>query len=439
MNHNINSNRPGREGGYRGNMPQRPSKGGGQNGRYQSPSHSSGRGGRNGGRGYTGGSGENQPYRGDNRAQKRGQASGTPRNTSSGGARRSAYPRGYAPVSGGGGNDGIKLIFILLITAVIITGIIVAIVKSKDARPAYSGDTGNGDTLATTSAETAEAPAPGATSGLHYAIEDENTVQLSGHVSSEYMIMIDPEEGRIIAQKNPDEMIYPASMTKIMTLIVAYENCQNLDDTFVLTTDITDPLFLAGASTAGFEVGQAISIRDLLYGAALPSGGDATDALAIYTAGSMEAFADMMNKKALSLGLSNTHFVNASGLHDDNHYSTAHEIALILEYALDIPYLREIMSSRTYTAKATNQQNPGGIPMFNTMFSRLGEYADTKTATIIAGKTGYTNEGLNCLASVGMLKSTGKEYIVVAAKAPGKNDAAIDTANLYTLLFGSEG
>ena len=218
---------------------------------------------------------------------------------------------------------------------------------------------------------------------------------------------------------------------------MAYENCENLYDTFTLTKEITDPLFVAGASVAGFEVDQPITIKDLLYGAALPSGGDATDALAVYTAGSIEAFVDMMNAKALSMGLSNTHFMNPSGLHHDDHYSTPHEIALILQYALNDPYLREIMSSRTYHAQATNEMNPDGITMYNTMFSRLGNLAETDVARIIAGKTGYTNEGLNCLASVGVVKETGKEYIVVAAKAPGKNDAAADTANLYTLMFGT--
>ncbi len=405
MNNNTNNINPGRDGSYRG-QPQHPASGYRPQG--QAP------------RGSYGG----RPSYGTQ----------SPKGVQ---GRRSASPRSYntGGGNGGGGFDGRKLFFIILIVAVIIIGIIVAAVKSGASRPASVVDSGSEsitDTETVPETETADDP-----SRIKYAVADENTVKLTTQVSSEYVIMIDPEEGRIVAEKNPDQMIYPASMTKIMTLIVAYENCENLYDTFVITKAITDPLYVAGASTAGFETDTPVTVKDLLYGAALPSGGDATDALAIYTAGSIEGFVDMMNKKALSMGLSNTHFVNASGLHDDNHYSTPHEIALILQYALNIPYLREIMSTRYYKADAVNELNPDGIPMYNTMFSRLGSLAETDVARIIAGKTGYTNEGLNCLASVGEVKATGKEYIVVAAKAPGLNDAAADTANLYTILFGT--
>ena len=388
-----------------------------------------------------GNSNQNHDYRGQRPArpyvpqgrpqQSRRPAGNAPRNTYE--YRRPAAPRGYD--TGGGNFDGWKLLFIVLLVAVIIAGVIFAVVKQRASKPVAGDGT---ESITESQTETVPETEPiDDPSRVKYAFADEYTVTLDSEVLSEYVIMIDPEQGRIVAEKNPDSMIYPASMTKIMTLIVAYENCENLYDTFTLTKEITDPLFIAGASVAGFEVDQPITIKDLLYGAALPSGGDATDALAIYTAGSIEAFVEMMNKKALSMGLSNTHFVNPSGLHDDNHYSTPHEIALILQYALNVPYLREVMSSRTYHAQATNKDNPDGITMYNTMFSRLGKLAETDTAKIIAGKTGFTNEGLNCLASVGEVKSSGKEYIVVAAKAPGKNDAASDTANLYTLLFGT--
>ena len=388
-----------------------------------------------------GNSNQNHDYRGQRPArpyvpqgrpqQSRRPAGNAQRNTYE--YRRPAAPRGYD--TGGGNFDGWKLLFIVLLVAVIIAGVIFAVVKQRASKPVAGDGT---ESITESQTETVPETEPiDDPSRVKYAFADEYTVTLDREVLSEYLIMIDPEQGRIVAEKNPDSMIYPASMTKIMTLIVAYENCENLYDTFTLTKDITDPLFIAGASVAGFEVDQPITIKDLLYGAALPSGGDATDALAIYTAGSIEAFVGMMNKKALSMGLSNTHFVNPSGLHDDNHYSTPHEIALILQYALNVPYLREVMSSRTYHAQATNKDNPDGITMYNTMFSRLGKLAETDTARIIAGKTGFTNEGLNCLASVGEVKSSGKEYIVVAAKAPGKNDAASDTANLYTLLFGT--
>lgn len=270
---------------------------------------------------------------------------------------------------------------------------------------------------------------------VSYASATNDTIELGNSITSDYGILIDLKTNTVVAQKNPDSTIFPASMTKIMTLIVAYENCDNFNDTFTMTAEITDPLFIAGASVAGFSVGEEITIRDLLYGAILPSGGDATDALAIYTAGSIDAFVDMMNRKVLEMGLSNTHFANPSGLHDDDHYSTPHEIALILEYALQIEECREILSTYQYTTNST-PQHPDGILLTSTMFSRMAG-DESGVATIIGGKTGYTNEGLHCLASYAKVNG-GNEYIFVTAHAPGTYDPVYDCINTYKNLFGEE-
>ena len=139
----------------------------------------------------------------------------------------------------------------------------------------------------------------------------------------------------VLAEKGMDEKIYPASMTKVMTLLVAAENLPDLGATFPMTQAIIDPLYLAGASMAGYVNGETVTMRDLLYGAVVPSGAEATEALAQAVAGSEEAFVAMMNEKAAALGLTNTHFMNTSGLHDENHYSTVREIALILQAALE--------------------------------------------------------------------------------------------------------
>ncbi len=268
---------------------------------------------------------------------------------------------------------------------------------------------------------------------VSFATANNDTIELGSAISSDYGILIDLKSNTIVAQKNPDTVIFPASMTKIMTLIVAYENCKNFDDTFTMTAEITDPLFIAGASVAGFSVGEEITIRDLLYGAILPSGGDATDALAIYTAGSIEAFVEMMNRKVLQMGLSNTHFANPSGLHDDDHYSTPHEMALILEYALQIDECRKILSTYQYTTAPTIQ-HPEGILLTSTMFSRMAG-DESGTATVLGGKTGFTNEGMHCLASYARVNDTNKEYIFVTAHAKGTYDPIHDCINTYKKLF----
>ncbi len=266
-----------------------------------------------------------------------------------------------------------------------------------------------------------------------YASTSPKVIELDSKISSDYGILIDLSTNTVVARKNPDATIYPASMTKIMTLIVAYENCKNLDETFTMTTDITDPLFIAGASTAGFSVGEEVTIRDLLYGAILPSGGDATDALAVHIGGSIEGFVAMMNKKVLQMGLSNTHFKNPSGLHDNDHYSTPHEIAMILQYALQIEECKDILCTYQYTTEST-PYHPNGLLLTSTMFSRMAGDESGK-ATVLGGKTGYTNEGLHCLASYARVNSTGKEYVLVTAHAPETYDPIFDCINIYKEFF----
>ncbi len=266
-----------------------------------------------------------------------------------------------------------------------------------------------------------------------YASKSPNVIELGSKIASDYAILIDLSSNMVVAEKNPDATIYPASMTKIMTLIVAYENCKNLDDTFTMTAAITDPLFIAGASVAGFSVGEEITVRDLLYGAILPSGGDATDALAVHIGGSIEGFVDMMNKKVLQMGLSNTHFKNPSGLHDNDHYSTPHEMAMILQYALQIEECKKILCTYQYTTESTSY-HPEGLLLTSTMFSRMAG-DESGSATVLGGKTGFTNEGLHCLASLARVNSTGKEYVLVTAHAPGQYDPVFDCINIYKEYF----
>ena len=175
-----------------------------------------------------------------------------------------------------------------------------------------------------------EAPA------LTLAQSTEATRVLDLELYSSSAVLVDVQSGTVLAEKAPDAKIYPASMTKVMTLLVAAENLPDLDATFTMTQAIIDPIYLAGASMAGFVDGETVSMRDLLYGAVVPSGAEATEALAQAVAGSEEAFVTMMNEKAATLGLTSTHFMNTSGLHDEDHYSTVREIALILQAALQI-------------------------------------------------------------------------------------------------------
>jgi D-alanyl-D-alanine carboxypeptidase (penicillin-binding protein 5/6) len=245
-------------------------------------------------------------------------------------------------------------------------------------------------------------------------------------VRSANAIVVDVDNSSIIAGKNSTGRIYPASMTKVMTLIVAVENLKSLDDTFVMTVDITDPLYQENASVAGFLVGETINARDLLYGLILPSGADAAQALARMVAGSEEAFAVLMNKKCTEMGLKETHFVNTSGLHDDNQYTTLTEMAMIMEYAMQDETCAKVLSTYQYTTAVT-EQHPEGILLTSTMYSRM--YGNEAEGVLItAGKTGYTVEAGNCL--VCYAQKGEHAYVVVLAEGTNKWHSIYDAIDI---------
>ena len=252
-------------------------------------------------------------------------------------------------------------------------------------------------------------------------------------IRSEYAILIDIEKNEIVAHKNGDVKMFPASMTKVMTLIVAYENIEDMNEKFTFSYLITDPAYKAGASVAGFLSSESVPLIDILYGIALPSGADATTAIAVHVAGSEEAFVELMNEKAVAMGLENTHFMNASGLHDPEHYSTAHDMAKIFQYAMNVPLLAEIMSTYKYTTTPTTQ-HPDGILLVSTVFSRMrGD--EPEVAEVISGKTGYTPEAGYCLVTCAEAND-GKRYILATGKAApnaeyGQYGAIFDAIDIY--------
>lgn len=270
------------------------------------------------------------------------------------------------------------------------------------------------------------------TSLLRYATRNDDTKSLK--IDSDYGILINLDTMSVVADKKGDDRIFPASMTKVMTLIVAVENLKDLNETFTFTNELIDPLVNEEASRAGFEPNETVPIRDLLYGTVLPSGADATTALAEVVAGNEREFVKLMNKKANEMGLMNTHFMNTSGLHDEYHYSTCHEMALILNYAMQNELCAKILSAVQYTTTKT-PQHPDGIELYSTMFSRM--YGNEAVGvTIKAGKTGYTTEGGNCLVSYAV-KDDGTRYILTTAHASGQWVPTYDAIHAYAKFVGN--
>ncbi len=248
-------------------------------------------------------------------------------------------------------------------------------------------------------------------------------------ISSQYAVLYDCNKKITLAGLNQHEKIYPASMTKILTLIVAVENIKDLSETYALTQAQIDVLYNRDASRVGFERNKPVTAEDCLYGLILPSGADAAVALACMAAGSEEKFAEMMNAKCKELGLTSSHFTNATGLHDVNQYTTVYEMCKILEYAMSNPTCAKVLNTTNYTMKATTKTSPNGISVSNNALQKLKKSAP-EGLTIMGAKTGYTSEAMYCMASCAV--KNGTKYIVVTAKAASSSDYVKDACKLYT-------
>lgn len=258
--------------------------------------------------------------------------------------------------------------------------------------------------------------------------ETGNTRRLGGNIVSNYAILIDLDKGSIVAEKNGKVRMNPASMTKVLTLLVAAEHIDNLEQPVTITQEMTDYSFANGCSSAGFERDETVTVQDLLYGTILPSGAEAAVGLAIHVSGSQEAFVDLMNEKLEELGLSESaHFTNCVGVYDDDHYCTPYDMAVIMRAALENDLCRQVLSAKTYTTSET-EEHPEGMILSNWFLRRI-EDKDVGD-NVKSGKTGYVEESGSCAVSYGENKD-GKRYICVTADAQNQWRCIDDHAEIY--------
>lgn len=210
-------------------------------------------------------------------------------------------------------------------------------------------------------------------------------------------LLIDMKSDKVLFSKNESEKMYPASTTKILTGIIILENVE-LDTVVTAQREAIEPI-TNQHSHMGILIGEELTIEQLLYGMLVYSANDAANVLAVHMAGSIEAFADLMNQKAIELGAKNTHFTNPHGFHDDNHYTTAEDIAAISKYAMQNEKFREIVRTQMYTMEPTNKyKEVRYLSNTNSLVSnrRTYEYYYKKAIGI---KTGFTDEAGSCLVS----------------------------------------
>lgn len=207
-------------------------------------------------------------------------------------------------------------------------------------------------------------------------------------------VLIDSKTGKILYDKNADKKMYPASTTKIMTAILTIENCE-LNELVVVPYEAI-AIIPSGYAIAALQVGEQLTVSQLLQVMMVYSANDAANVLAYHISGSIENFAILMNDKISELGLTNTHFTNPSGKHDVNHYTTANDLAKLMQYCMTNDTFRSYAGLKHCNIPATNKYDQRVFSNTNELITASNyfyEYA-------IAGKTGYTSEAKNCLVSV---------------------------------------
>lgn len=231
---------------------------------------------------------------------------------------------------------------------------------------------------------------------------------------SQYGGLFDLDGRRILYGQRIYERLYPASMTKIMTAIIALKN-GNLSD--MVTVSQTALILEEGSQLCGFRVGDQLTLEQLLQGLLIYSGNDAAAAIAEHVGGTQENFVQMMNDEVARLGMTNTHFTNPHGLQDTEHYTSVYDIYLMLNEAIRYPKFVEMIQMSAYTVQYQNTLGQSNsIYLESTDHYLIGEATEPKGVTVLGGKTGTTDEAGNCLALVSQ-NEYGKTFISIVTNA----------------------
>ncbi|MBQ4577733.1 MAG: D-alanyl-D-alanine carboxypeptidase [Clostridia bacterium] len=262
------------------------------------------------------------------------------------------------------------------------------------------------------------------------AADSDEAVQLGDAVGSEYALLINADTNTVIAEKGSLEAIYPASMTKVLTLLVAAESISDPTEAFTVTQALIDPHYDRGATITGYHAGDVCTLADLFYGAALRSSADATSGLAIAAGGTEEDFITMMNEKCRELGLTEqAHFTNTSGLFDSDHTCSLRDMAAIMRAAMDNELCETVMTTVKYVTAPT-EDAPEGLT-FENKYLRWFHEKQPEGVTVLACKNGYVQQAQNCLVSYGV-NQAGEHFICVTARGRDAETMMGDQRYLYT-------
>ena len=255
--------------------------------------------------------------------------------------------------------------------------------------------------------------------------EDKNTTEPA--ISAQSAYLIDNRTNKVLFQKNSDKKMYPASTTKILTAILTLENC-NVDDSVTASFDAVNSI-PDGYSTANIQVGETLTVGQLLEVLLIHSANDSANILAEHVGGSVDSFVTMMNTKANEIGLNSSHFTNAYGKHDDNHYTTAHDLAILMKYCLKNDTFRKISGKASCAIPATNMSG-------TRTYTSTNELEIPKTRNyypyLTSGKTGFTTQAKECLVSASY-----KDNLELICVVLGSTSRFNDTKNLFEFGYSN--
>lgn len=254
------------------------------------------------------------------------------------------------------------------------------------------------------------------------------------NIASTSAILVEASTGKILYEKNAYDKMYPASTTKVMTAILTLENC-DLNEMATVSRNAIYSL-PHGYVNVNLQENEEISVKDLMYALMVKSANDAAIVLAEHIGGSVEGFADMMNKKAIEIGCQNTHFVNPNGIHNEEHYSTAYDLYLMASYGMKNETFRKYVSTVSYTLPATNKY-PTADRICMTTNDMIRSKSRYYNENVIGIKTGYTTEAKNCLIAGAQKNDTELISVVLhsGTNAEGLSERYVDTSALFNYGF----
>ena len=252
-------------------------------------------------------------------------------------------------------------------------------------------------------------------------------------ITAQTLLLAETKSGRILYERKSDKRIYPASLTKLMTAILVVENCE-LDE--IVTVSENAVLSVpSGYVNANLQVGEELTVEDLLYVMLIPSANDAANALAEHVGGNIESFSTMMNTRAKELGCTGSNFTNPSGLHQEEHYTTTRDLFFISKKAIENNLIEKIVGTKTYALPSTNKYTGEQRIFITTNYMMRESLKKYYCDYCIGAKTGYTGEAKNCVVEFAKKDGIELTAIVMGEEAKVKGQKFLDAKEMFEYVF----